>query len=68
LADVVKRDLRDAVRRAAQPVVLVSGRGMPFAAGALVYGRESICGRLSRSALGQLTTWIENARPQPVRR
>jgi hypothetical protein len=68
LADVVKRDLRGVVRRAAQPVVLVSGRGMPFAAGALVYGRESICGRLGRSSLVQLSTWIESARPQPVRR
>jgi hypothetical protein len=68
LADVVKRDLRGAVRRAAQPVVLVSGSRMPFAAGAVVYGRESICGRLSRSSLAQLTAWIESARPQPVRR
>jgi len=68
LAGRVARELRGAVRRAPQPVVLVAGRGMPFAAGALVYGRESICGRLSRGALGQLTTWIESARPQPLRR
>ena len=68
LAEVVKRDLLGVVRRAAQPVVLVSGRGMPFAAGALVYGRESICRRLSRSSLVQLSTWIESARPRPVRR
>lgn len=68
LADVVKHDLRGAVRRAAQPVVLVSGRGMPFAAGALVYGRESICGRMNRTTLGQLTVWVENARPLQPRR
>lgn len=68
LAGVVKRDLRGAVRRAAQPVVLVSGSRMPFAAGAVVYGRESVCRRLSRGSLAQLTAWIESARPQPVRR
>ncbi len=68
LADVVERDLRAAVRRAPQPVVVVSGRGMPFAAGALVYGRESICGTLHRASVAQLTAWIERARPRPVRR
>ncbi len=68
LADVVERDLRAAVRRAPQPVVVVSGRGMPFAAGALVYGRESICGTLHRASVAQLTAWIDSARPRPVRR
>jgi hypothetical protein len=68
LADVVKRDLRSAVQRAAQPVVLVAGRGMPFAVGALVYGRESICGSMSHTSVGQLIGWIESARPRPARR
>jgi hypothetical protein len=68
LANVIERDLRVAVGRAAQPVVLVSGRGMPFAVGALVYGRESVCGKLSRTTVGQLTEWIESARPQRARR
>ena len=68
LASIVKRDLRAAVGRSAQPVVLVSGSGMPFAVGALVYGRESICGRMNRATLGQLTGWVENARPLQPRR
>jgi hypothetical protein len=68
LAAIVKRRLRTVVDRAFQPVVLVSGRGMPFAAGAVVYGRESICGKLNGTTLGQLTAWIESARPQRARR
>jgi hypothetical protein len=68
LAGVVKRDLRAAVERAAQPVVLVAGRGMPFAVGALVYGRESICGKLNPTTIGQLTEWVKSARPQQPRR
>ena len=68
LASIVKRRLHGAVDRAAQPVVLVAGRGMPFAVGALVYGRESICGKLNRTTLGQLTAWVESARPTPARR
>ena len=68
LAGVVKRKLRDAVERAAQPVVVAAGRGMPFAVGALVYGRESVCGRVSRTSVAQLTEWIATARPRPARR
>jgi hypothetical protein len=64
LAERVKRDLGGAVERAAQPVVVVAGRGMPFAAGALVYGRSSICAGLSPTAVAQLRTWIEAARPR----
>jgi hypothetical protein len=41
---------------------------MPFAVGALVYGRESICGKWNRATVGQLTGWVESARPrQPGR-
>jgi hypothetical protein len=68
LPGVVKRKLYEAVKRAAQPVVVVAGRGMPFAVGALVYGRESICGNLNRTTIGQLIWWVESARPQPPRR
>ena len=41
---------------------------MPFAVGGLVYGRESICGKLNGTTLGQLTGWVENARPLQPRR
>ena len=68
LASVVKRDLGAVVGRSAQPVVLVSGSGMPFAVGALVYGRESICGTLNRTTVDQLTGWVESARPLQPRR
>lgn len=64
LAAVIRRDLRTAVRRAPQPVVVVAATGMPFAAGALVYGRTSICGKLSRTTVTQLAAWIESARPR----
>jgi hypothetical protein len=64
LADRVERDLGRAVHRATQPVVVVAGRGMPFAAGALVYGRSSTCAGLNRTAVDQLRTWIESARPR----
>jgi hypothetical protein len=37
---------------------------MPFAAGALVYGRTSLCGKLDRATVGQLTAWIETATPR----
>jgi hypothetical protein len=62
LADAIERRLSAPVRRAAQPVVLVAGDRMPFAAGALVYGRTTTCGTLNRATLGQLAGWIESAR------
>jgi hypothetical protein len=67
LADVVRGDLRRRVARASEPVLLVSGRGMPFAVGALVYGRTSICGTLNRTTTDQLTAWIEKAGSRPAR-
>jgi hypothetical protein len=67
LADAIKRHLSAPARRAAQPVVLVAGDRMPFAAGALVYGRTTICGRLRRATLGQLAGWIDSARPNMAR-
>jgi hypothetical protein len=63
LAHAIVRDLRTAVRRASQPVVVVAGTGMPFAAGAVVYGRTSVCGTLDRASAGQLADWVERARP-----
>jgi hypothetical protein len=67
LAGAVKRGLRSAVRRGPQPVVVVAGTGMPFAAGAVVYGRTSICATLDRAAMDQLAAWVRAARPgRPV--
>jgi hypothetical protein len=63
LAATVKRGLRTAVSRAPQPVVVAAGTGMPFAAGAVVYGRTSICATLDRAAMDQLATWVRDARP-----
>jgi len=63
LASKVERELGPTVHHAAQPVVLVAGDHMPFAIGGLVYGRTSICGKLSRATIRQLTGWIDTARP-----
>jgi hypothetical protein len=63
LAAAVERDLAASVDRAAQPVVVVAGDRMPFAAGAVVYGRTSICRSVDRKAVGQLAAWIRSARP-----
>ena len=65
LATIVRRQLRGAVERAVRPVVLAAGEGMPFAAGAVVYGRTSICGRMNHAAIVQLSAWIEHVRPLP---
>jgi hypothetical protein len=67
LAAAARRGLRSAVRDAAQPVVVVAGTGMPSAAGAIVYGRTSICATLDRPAMEQLAAWMGDARPgRPV--
>jgi hypothetical protein len=59
--------LRRRLARAPEPVLLVSGTGMPFAVGALVYGHTSICGRLNRTTMDQLTAWVEKAGSRPAR-
>ena len=64
LAARVERQLGPAVRHAAQPVVLVAGDRMPFAMGGLVYGRSSVCGRLGRSTVSQMSEWLRSARPR----
>jgi hypothetical protein len=63
LAAAAERGLRAAIRRAAQPVVVVAGTGMPFAAGAIVYGRTSVCSSLGGAAADQLAAWVRGARP-----
>jgi hypothetical protein len=63
LATAARRGLRAAVRGAAQPVVVVAGSGMPFAAGAIAYGRTSVCSSLDGAAMGQLGAWVRGARP-----
>ena len=63
LATKVERELGPTVHHATEPVVLVAGDGMPFAVGGLVYGRTSICGKLNRATILQLSRWIETARP-----
>jgi hypothetical protein len=63
LAAAARRGLRDARRHASQPVVVVAGTGMPFAAGAIVYGRTSICATLDEAAIVQLAAWVRDARP-----
>jgi hypothetical protein len=63
LATAARRGLRAAVRDAAQPVVVVAGAGMPFAAGAIVYGRSTVCSSLNSAAMDQLAAWVRGARP-----
>jgi hypothetical protein len=63
LAHAIERRLRTAVRRASQPVVVVAGTGMPFAAGAVVYGRTSVCGTWDGATGEQLADWVRRARP-----
>jgi hypothetical protein len=67
LADAVRADLRRRLAQASEPVLLVAGKGMPFAMGALVYGRTSNCGRLNRTTMDQLTAWVEKAGSRPAR-
>jgi hypothetical protein len=62
LAGAVRHALRAAVGGAAQPVVVVAGSGMPFAAGAVVYGRTSLCATFDRAAAVQLAAWVRDAR------
>jgi hypothetical protein len=63
LAAAVKRDLSHLVSHAHEPVVLVAGTRMPFAVGALVYGRTTICGTLRTATIAPLDAWVARARP-----